>query len=50
MAKSGTFVTCDSCEVEFRVISDTFYPIEFCPFCASELPSDEDDDEEEIDE
>jgi len=49
MAKVGNWVTCSSCDTEFRVVSESFYPIEYCPFCSS-IIEEEDDDEEKEDE
>jgi DNA-directed RNA polymerase subunit RPC12/RpoP len=38
---------CGSCTAEFRVVSDTDEPIEFCPYCGYEIVDDVDEDEEE---
>lgn len=43
------WITCPSCEEEFKIISDATAKPAFCPFCAEELDLedlyDEDDDE-----
>jgi len=31
------WITCSSCEEEFRVISDADLPTSFCPFCGEEM-------------
>lgn len=47
MAATGKWITCTSCDTEFRVVSESFYPIEYCPFCSETLESDDEDEEEE---
>lgn len=43
------WITCSSCEEEFKIISDSTEQPVYCPFCSAELeiedPYDEDDDE-----
>lgn len=42
------WITCPSCEEEFRIISDARESPLFCPYCGEDLPSDlfdEEDDE-----
>lgn len=43
------FIECASCLAEFRVISDTDEPVQYCPYCGStvELDSEEDEDGDE---
>lgn len=41
------WITCESCEEEFRVISDNDTPIAYCPFCSEPINSDEDSDEDD---
>jgi hypothetical protein len=38
---------CGSCMAEFRVVSDTDEPIQFCPYCGCEVVDNKDDDEDE---
>lgn len=40
------WITCNECEEEFRVITESHEPIAFCPLCGSELYEIEDEDEE----
>lgn len=35
--------TCNSCETEFRVVSDSHEHIDFCPFCGSVIEPEEDE-------
>jgi uncharacterized paraquat-inducible protein A len=37
MAKNSEWTTCEECENEFKVISDTHLPISYCPYCSYEL-------------
>jgi hypothetical protein len=46
MAKTGKWITCESCDTEFRIVSDSFYDVEYCPYCSVELPSDEEESED----
>jgi len=42
------WITCNSCEEEFRVISDTGPSVDYCPFCGSDIEFvDEDDSDSE---
>lgn len=43
------WITCPSCEEEFKLIADNLLEALFCPFCSEDLPDllDEDDLEEE---
>lgn len=43
------WITCPSCEEEFRIVSDCMESPMFCPFCAEDLEEeiDEDLDEDE---
>lgn len=40
---------CEDCDAEFRVISDTSKHVFYCPFCATELVTEDDEDESEED-
>jgi hypothetical protein len=43
------WITCPDCEEEFRVITDSLDPVQFCPLCGGDLPEedlDEDFDDE----
>lgn len=43
------WITCPSCEEEFKIVTDSAHTPMFCPFCAEDLPDDLDDifDDEE---
>tara|TARA_B100000287_G_scaffold432642_1_gene492417 strand:+ start:214 stop:372 length:159 start_codon:yes stop_codon:yes gene_type:complete len=39
-------IVCESCEAEFKIqhnMDDRLYTIVYCPFCAENLPQDEDE-------
>lgn len=36
------WITCESCEEEFRVVCDTVSPVIYCPFCGADIEVDED--------
>ena len=36
---------CSSCDTEFRVVSDSTLPIEFCPFCGDPMEGGADEDD-----
>ena len=38
------WITCTSCEEEFKVISDTL-EVNFCPLCGETIPDEEEDDD-----
>lgn len=43
-------ITCNECEAEFKIkynLDETFYEVNFCPFCSKEIWE---NDEEEIEE
>jgi rRNA maturation endonuclease Nob1 len=40
---------CGSCLSEFRVVADIDEPIEYCPFCGSEIEDTQDDEDEGYD-
>jgi rRNA maturation endonuclease Nob1 len=44
------WITCNSCEQEFRVITPDSEHVNFCPFCGSDIEADEDEVEIEEDE
>ena len=39
------WIECDSCGEEFKVVTDSFERVEFCPFCGSQLEIEEEDEE-----
>lgn len=43
------WITCPSCDEEFKIITDGTATPEFCPFCSEELDLDDlfDDEEDE---
>ena len=43
----ATWLNCEHCEEEFRVITESNLPIECCPFCGSQIEHEEDEDLEE---
>ena len=38
------WTTCDSCEAEFKIITDAVTPIAWCPYCGEELTIEDADD------
>lgn len=44
------WITCNECEEEFRVITESLAPIGFCPLCGSELYDEDEEDDEDEDE
>lgn len=43
------WIECQSCWAEFKIISDVDQLPEFCPYCGTDIDTDEDDDYEEDD-
>jgi len=43
-------ITCNECEIEFAVVSDSDMPAEFCPFCGEKLSYDDKDLDEWLEE
>lgn len=43
------WIECNSCEEEFRVISDQGPEINFCPFCGENIEVEVDDEEDDED-
>lgn len=43
------WVECQSCMVEFKVVSDTDEPLAYCPYCGSDIEHDEIEEEFEED-
>lgn len=44
-------ITCENCDAEFKIkhsMDDTYYEVNFCPFCGAEI--DEEEDDEDFDE
>jgi len=41
------WITCNECDEEFRVITESLESVAFCPLCGSELYDEEDDDYDE---
>lgn len=37
---------CTGCQAEFRVVSDTDAPIDYCPYCGDIISSDDDEEDE----
>ena len=40
--------SCESCEAEFKIkhsMDDTYYEVNFCPFCGASIEEEEDDTE-----
>ena len=43
-ANDMKWIECNTCDAEFKVVSDCDDPIEFCPFCGESIePQDEHD-------
>lgn len=40
-----TWYTCENCEEEFRVLTESSLAIECCPFCGGLLDTDSEDDD-----
>lgn len=43
------WITCPSCEEEFKVITESLETIAYCPFCAEILEVEDDEEEDEDD-
>ena len=43
------WVTCGSCEAEFKVLSDSDETVSYCPYCAEEIIPEVDEDDDGID-
>ena len=41
------WITCGSCDIEFSVISDTFYKVEYCPYCSEPIEDSEEEEEDD---
>lgn len=39
------WITCQECEEEFRIVTDSLAPITYCPLCGADLPEGELEDE-----
>jgi rRNA maturation endonuclease Nob1 len=44
--KINDWHTCNSCETEFKVVSDSEDLIEYCPYCGSVVDDNVDEDED----
>ena len=44
------WITCDSCDEEFRVITESLEPISYCPLCGSDIYEDDPEEDEDEDE
>lgn len=44
------WLECESCGIEFRVVSDTDELVAFCPYCGSEVVATDEDEEAEFEE
>lgn len=41
-------ITCENCDAEFKIkhsMDDTYYEVNFCPFCGAEIDEEEDDED-----
>lgn len=43
------WTTCNSCEAEFKIITDVVAPAAWCPYCGEELVIEDTDDYDEDD-
>lgn len=52
MPKRDSWIKCDSCETEFKVVSESTSSSYccFCPFCGTELDDSTTEDSDQIDE
>lgn len=41
------WIICDSCETEFKIMTDSLEPTCYCPFCGSEIEEESDEDDED---
>lgn len=41
------WINCDTCDEEFRVISESLSHVVFCPFCGTDIEYEEDEEDEE---
>lgn len=41
------WITCPSCEEEFKLVSDCTLSPQYCPYCGEDLPEELLDDEDE---
>jgi len=44
-----TKYTCENCDADFKIkhtMDETYYEVNFCPFCGSSIEENEDDDTE----
>jgi rRNA maturation endonuclease Nob1 len=42
---------CDSCDAEFKVkhsLDETYYEVNFCPFCGGQIEEDDDNETEDF--
>lgn len=42
------WITCENCEEEFRVITDSHNEVQFCPLCGNDIPEEIDEDDEDL--
>ena len=43
-----SYYSCESCDAEFKIkhfMDDTYYEVNFCPFCRASIEEEEDDTE-----
>ena len=40
------WIECGSCWAEFKVVSDTDEPLQYCPYCGEQLELTDEDEEE----
>ncbi len=44
------WIECESCSMEFKVLSDVLETVSFCPFCGDDVKQIDDDYDEEFEE
>lgn len=49
MSKKDSWLSCEACESEFKVFSDSDENISFCPYCGYELEALSEDTDWDID-
>lgn len=41
------WITCNTCDEEFRVISESLSSVTYCPFCGTDIEEEDDEEEDE---
>jgi rRNA maturation endonuclease Nob1 len=49
MSKKDSWLSCEACESEFKIFSDSDEDVLFCPYCGYELENKLDEEEWDID-